>query len=233
MANDDITKPKRQIEISADGPYTVFGDIPLIRKVQVVSEMGEPLTWKKQVGIETASEYCLCRCGHSEDKPFCDGSHNLIDWDATEKAPTGPSEHRRAELLKGTQLTVHFDLDLCTESGYCGNRNFSLLEGTLDTNDIEKRTITIHMVEHCPSGALTYQLAGDQADVEADLPEQIAVTTEITSEGPIEGPLWVTGGIPVIRSDGQPLETRNRVTLCNCGRSQTKPLCDGSHRSPG
>ena len=26
------------------------------------------------------------------------------------------------------------------------------------------------------------------------------------------------------------METRNRVTLCNCGLSCNKPLCDGTHR---
>jgi Iron-binding zinc finger CDGSH type len=87
------------------------------------------------------------------------------------------------------------------------------------------------MVEHCPSGALTYSLKEGGQDIEVDLPQQIAVTTEITSDGPIEGPLWVTGGIPIIRSDGKPFEGRNRVTLCNCGHSQAKPLCDGSHRA--
>ena len=74
-------------------------------------------------------------------------------------------------------------------------------------------------------------MGSDQANIEPDLPVQIAVTTEITSDGPIEGPLWVTGGIPIERSDGQPFETRNRVTLCNCGHSSRKPLCDGSHRA--
>ena len=65
--------------------------------------------------------------------------------------------------------------------------------------------------------------------VVADIIE--TVTTEITSDGPIDGPLWVTGHIPVERADGQPMETRNRVTLCNCGKSKNKPLCDGSHRA--
>ena len=48
-----------------------------------------------------------------------------------------------------------------------------------------------------------------------------------------DGPLWVTGGIPVERADGQPMETRNRVTLCRCGASGNKPLCDGSHKEVG
>jgi len=64
-------------------------------------------------------------------------------------------------------------------------------------------------------------------DVEPDLPVAIAVTTE---EDALASALWVTGEIPVERSDGQPFETRNRVTLCRCGHSKIKPLCDGTHR---
>ena len=48
-----------------------------------------------------------------------------------------------------------------------------------------------------------------------------------------DGPLWVTGGVPVTMSNGQPLEVRNRVTLCRCGQSKIKPLCDGSHYDAG
>jgi len=54
--------------------------------------------------------------------------------------------------------------------------------------------------------------------------------TVITSDYPIAGSLWLTGGIPIERSDSQPLEVRNRVTLCNCGHSRINPLCDGGHR---
>jgi CDGSH-type Zn-finger protein len=43
--------------------------------------------------------------------------------------------------------------------------------------------------------------------------------------------LWVTGCIPVERADGKNFETRNRVTLCRCGKSKAKPLCDGMHRT--
>ncbi len=90
--------------------------------------------------------------------------------------------------------------------------------------------LVMAMVERCPSGALTFQIDENGPDIEPDLPQQVAVTTEITSDGPISGPLWVMGGISVERSDGQPFESRNRVTLCNCGHSSNKPLCDGTHR---
>ena len=49
----------------------------------------------------------------------------------------------------------------------------------------------------------------------------------------VSGPLFVRGGIKVLDSRGEPYEIRNRVTLCRCGRSSNKPLCDGSHQSPG
>lgn len=89
------------------------------------------------------------------------------------------------------------------------------------------------MVERCPSGSYTYSIDEPGGDIEPDLPQQVAVTTEITSDGPIAGPLWVTGRIAIERADGQPLEPRNRVTLCRCGLSKNKPLCDGTHRAMG
>jgi hypothetical protein len=95
------------------------------------------------------------------------------------------------------------------------------------------RSQVIAMIERCPSGSLTYAIQQGEADIEPDLPEQIAVVTEITSDGPIAGPLWVTGQVPIERSDGQPFETRPRVTLCCCGLSSVKPLCDATHRRPG
>ena len=77
----------------------------------------------------------------------------------------------------------------------------------------------MQMVERCPSGKLGYEVDG--VAVEPDLPEAVSVTKD--------GPYWVTGGIPVTMSNGQTLEVRNRVTLCRCGQSQNKPLCDGTH----
>jgi CDGSH-type Zn-finger protein len=49
----------------------------------------------------------------------------------------------------------------------------------------------------------------------------------------VNGPLWVSGGIPVDVGDEGALETRMRVALCRCGASGRKPLCDGSHKEAG
>ena len=92
-----------------------------------------------------------------------------------------------------------------------------------DTDDVRTRTMVISMIEHCPSGALTYEMNGEP--VEPLLPEAIGVVDD--------GPLFVSGGIPVTLPDGTQIETRNRVTLCRCGQSANKPLCDGSHKEAG
>jgi CDGSH-type Zn-finger protein len=116
------------------------------------------------------------------------------------------------------------------DSGFCAMRNAALEQFVAASDDTQARSLAIAMIERCPSGALTYRIEAGEPDIEPDLPQQIADTTEITCDGPIAGPLWVTGGIPVERSDHQAFETRNRVTLCNCGLSRIKPLCDGTHR---
>ncbi len=220
----------KKIVVTRDGPYVVHGGIPLVHKIQIVSEYGEPLTWKTGEAIETPETYELCRCGQSSFKPFCDVTHALVDFDGTESADTRATAERQVTLPGGTNIVVKRDYSLCSQSGFCANR-FRRIEQMLShTDDTEIRALVMAMVERCPSGSYVYSIQEGEEDIEPDLPQQIAVTTEITSDGPIEGPLWVTGNIPIERADGQPLETRNRVVLCRCGRSKNMPLCDGTHR---
>lgn len=232
VATSDELDTVKKIVVEADGPYIVYGHIPLVRKTQVVSEYGEPLTWKKEETIETGTSYRLCRCGQSKGKPFCDSTHIEDCFDGTETADTQPTAERQVILPDGTWIVVKRDSALCSEAGFCGTRLTNIEKMVPGTDDTNVRARVIGMIEHCPSGSLTYSLATGEADVEPDLPQQIAVTTEMTSAGPVAGPLWVTGNIPIERADGKPFETRNRVTLCCCGRSKQKPLCDGTHRVP-
>lgn len=49
-----------------------------------------------------------------------------------------------------------------------------------------------------------------------------------------DGPLKVTGPITVTDAAGVPFALPDGpVALCRCGRSQTKPFCDGGHRAAG
>lgn len=220
----------RRILIQPNGPYRVEGGIPLVRKTQIVSEYGEPLTWRTDGLVKTRATYELCRCGQSAHKPFCDSSHERIPFDGTETADTSAHADHTVTLPGSRRITVKKDPTVCMESGFCGTRNASLPELVLLTDDTQVRTLIMGMCERCPSGALTYSIEPGGPVIEPDLPQQIADTTEITDDGPIAGPLWVTGYLPIVRADGREFAPRNRVTLCNCGLSHNKPLCDGAHR---
>lgn len=229
---DQNVRTEKKIIVKKNGPYLVCGNIPLVRKAQVVSEYGEPIAWKKTQVFETGETYELCRCGLSSEKPFCDGTHEIIDFDGKENAVTRPTADRQVILANNGKIIVKRDYALCMSSGFCGNRFADIEKMVANIDDTVVRSHIIAMMERCPSGSYTYSFEGE-ADNEPDLPQQIAVVTEMASDGPIMGPLWVTGNIPIERSDGLPFETRNRVTLCRCGLSKAKPLCDGQHREMG
>ena len=70
-----------RIKVRDSGPYLVTGPITL------VDADLNPYT------IEGAN-VALCRCGHSQTKPFCDGSHKTTGFSAHERAvaPTDSPE---------------------------------------------------------------------------------------------------------------------------------------------
>src|SRR5512137_1233947 len=102
----DHDASKMRIVVQDDGPYTVRGGVPLVRKVQIVSEQGEPLAWKKGGRLETAEPYSLCRCGQSKNMPFCDGTHYEALFDGTETADTNTTAERRRTYEGGTQIVI-------------------------------------------------------------------------------------------------------------------------------
>jgi CDGSH-type Zn-finger protein len=217
------SSPSRvRVSVTRNGPYVVEGLSALVRKSTVYSEYGEPLTWRKDDVIAVDAKVRLCRCGHSSAKPLCDGTHARVGFDGTESASTEPSASRQ-ERLAATQIAMTDDRSLCVHAGYCGNRVRGVWEMIESSDDTQVRFQLMHMVEQCPSGRLTYELDG--VALEPDLPEGVAVTKD--------GPYWLTGGVDVTMSDGRQLETRNRMTLCRCGQSNNKPLCDGTHKEVG
>lgn len=213
--------PQPALAAAPNGPLLVNAPLPVYRRRAVHSEHGEPLAWETTGRLETRERYALCRCGSSDNKPFCDGTHARIGFAADDTASATYDE--RSNVLGGTGITVRDDRSICVHAGFCGTRVTNVWKQIADTDESTVRAQVISMIEHCPSGALTYRFDGD--DVEELLPQAIAVIDD--------GPLWVTGGIPVSTSDGTQLEVRNRLTLCRCGASANKPLCDGSHKEAG
>lgn len=211
-----------KITVQENGPYVVTGGVPLNRKSIVYSDEHEPLTWRKDTAVEGGATYRLCRCGHSSQKPFCDNTHVKIGFDGTETAPTAASA-TRARRFTANGLTMTDDSVFCMHGGFCGNKLEKVWDMVKRADDTRTRFALMQMIERCPSGKLGYEVDG--VPVEPDLPEAISVTRD--------GPYWVTGGVPVTMSNGETLEVRNRVTLCRCGQSKIKPLCDGSHLEAG
>ena len=62
------------IRVKKSGPYVVTGVVSLTDG----DGKAYPLT---------AGAVALCRCGHSANKPFCDGSHSGRGFEADESAP--------------------------------------------------------------------------------------------------------------------------------------------------
>jgi CDGSH-type Zn-finger protein len=181
---------------------------------------GRPLATDERADAGTVA---LCRCGRSGDRPFCDGSHLDHDWDATDADRPDRPYAERARRIEGTRYTLLDDTPLCMHAGLCGTERRTVWQMVPDTDDTEVRGTVVRMVEKCPSGRLTNVVDGTA--VEPALPAEVNVVPG--------GPLWITGGIPVRDTNGDELEIRNRVTLCRCGASDSKPLCDGSHDEIG
>jgi CDGSH-type Zn-finger protein len=223
----DAAEPELpSITVIPDGPYTVAGRVGVVRRRIVKSAQGEALTWQTVERLPARVRVALCRCGHSGNKPMCDGSHKREGFSAS--APAADSAYDdRSDTYAAPGITVRDDRSICAHAGFCGNKvsNVWGMVGDGSTAEGAARSQAIAMIERCPSGALTYRFEEDGPDVEEELAVQIGVVDD--------GPLYVTGGIPVGQIGGPALEVRNRVALCRCGASSNKPYCDGAHDAAG
>lgn len=214
---NDASSPN--VKIIENGPLRVTG-APLYRSRPVTNDAGRPVDWERGDDVETAESFSLCRCGASTNKPFCDGSHNSIEFDGTETADRAPTATRRTPYA-GDGIVMTDDKTLCYHAGFCVQEHAKAWDLVEQAANPEARALLVDMIEKCPSGRLEYYEPPIETPLEQDLEQEVAVIAD--------GPLWVRGGIPVQSADGETYEVRNRVTLCRCGASKNKPFCDGAH----
>ncbi|HXZ60839.1 MAG TPA: CDGSH iron-sulfur domain-containing protein [Steroidobacteraceae bacterium] len=228
------TRSEPRVVVSKNGPYLVSGGVPLARQTIVADKEGGSEQWRESRAFPPQESYALCRCGHSGNKPFCDGTHKKIGFDGAETASRQPYREQ-AQLTEGPVLALSDAESLCAFARFC-DPNGQVWSQVERTDEAEVRATFVQQVNNCPSGRLVAWDRATGKPIEHHLPISIGVI-EDPPEG-VSGPLWLRGGIPLIAADGFAYEVRNRVTLCRCGASKHKPFCDGSHaaikfRDPG
>jgi CDGSH-type Zn-finger protein len=214
--NDD-----RNIKIMKNGPYMVYGNIPLDEISVKIDALGKPIGWTNDKKYSTDEIYALCRCGKSKSMPFCDGSHAAVHFDGKETAGNEPYD-KTSKITNGCENVQLMEKPiLCTGAGFChaGKKIEESIKKEKYLGDARNQC------DNCPGGSLTLIIKGEKQEPEFNM--EISVTNDVHSIGPI----WVKGKVPVISADGDKYEIRNRVALCRCGKSSNMPFCDSSHLS--
>lgn len=210
-----------------NGPYYLINDMQPKVVYNLQNFKGEPLA--TTVGI------ALCRCGASKNKPFCDGTHNVIGFSSANRTLDENDDTKKTAIkdkrrnYPGKEITVHDNRKICSHAAECVNNLssvFKLGSRPWINPDASKMNDIIDVVRRCPSGALSYSIDG----VEYRDPEEQRnpIVTVLKN-----GPYHITGGIELIGEDIQFGEgaSKEHYTLCRCGASENKPFCDGAHKS--
>ena len=217
-------KPK--IQPLPNGPYYLINDMQPKVVYNLHNFKGEPLS--------TTVGTALCRCGGSKNKPFCDGTHNVIGFSSANK--TSENDDIKKIVIKdkrrdypGKEITVHDNRKICSHASECVNNLssvFKLGSRPWINPDASNKNDIIHVVRRCPSGALSYSIDGVEY---RDTEEQRNPTVTVLKNGPYH----ITGGIELIGENIQFGEgaSKEHYTLCRCGASENKPFCDGAHKS--
>lgn len=214
---DNKKEQKPQVIPLPNGPYYYFTDFTFKEADGLVNSKGE--TCKSPKGT------ALCRCGASDNKPFCVGAHGAIGF--TDRKETDGHLDKRIDYV-GKEVTIHDNRGICSHVGYCTDNLPSVFrlskEPWIDPDGASKEEI-IATIEKCPSGALSYSV-GVVEHRDQDRPSLVTVSKN--------GPYLVTGGIEIVGHAKRAEQvSEEHCTLCRCGSSKNKPFCDGTHWSIG
>ena len=132
----------------------------------------------------------------------------------------------QAEVLDGPVMQLADAEALCAFARFC-DPNGRIWNQVAKSDEPRARANLIRQAGDCPAGRLVVIDRASGGAVEPTLPRSIGVVEDPSLD--CSGPLWVRGGIEIVGEDGKAYETRNRMTLCRCGRSENKPFCNGAH----
>lgn len=196
---------KISISTSQNGPL-------VLKNLEILTEANGNIFPVEKIAI------ALCRCGNSQYKPFCDGTHGKVGW--TDEKFEG-RQPRKIDSYKGKNIIIHDNRGICAHVGYCTDglpKVFQMGVEPWINADAETLEKIIETIKKCPSGALSYSIDGILYNNYSEHPEN-----KITQDGPY----FVKGSI-VLHDKEQP-ESEEHYALCRCGKSINKPFCDGQH----
>lgn len=162
----------------------------------------------------------LCRCGHSANKPYCDGTHFKIGF-VGEKDSDRVTD--RVDEYEGAGITIVDNRGVCSHAAYCTDtlpNVFKLGEEPWIDPDGAPVEEIIELIKRCPSGALSYKIDGVRHQAVGGPP-----SAQVTKDGPYR----VRGGVGLDDDQDSEPETPDHFTLCRCGESKNKPFCNGAH----
>jgi CDGSH-type Zn-finger protein/truncated hemoglobin YjbI len=214
IARDVPGDPKGGVRVRENGPYLLTGG------ALMSNFLGEPTT--------APPIAALCRCGRSESKPWCDGTHATIGFN-DRKHPDRVAD--RLDSYSARQFTILDNRGICAHSGRCtdalptvfrvGTEPFVAPAGGR-ADDI------LRAIQACPSGALGAAIVERRA---AEVVDRIRPPAVEVSK---DGPYFVSGSVDLRDDAGnEPLRaagaSREHFALCRCGQSKNKPFCSGAH----
>lgn len=162
----------------------------------------------------------ICRCGRSNNKPFCDAEHRKIGF--VDKNTADKNTDKEVDYA-GNQLTIHDNRAVCAHVGYCTDELancFRHKENPWIHPDAEDIYKIKKIIRKCPSGALSYSIDKFKYNTFSDEPSITIIK---------DGPLAVAGGVELLNQTFAQGVSKEHYTLCRCGASRNKPFCDGSH----
>jgi len=195
-----------------NGPYYLLNDMAPSAVPNLCRANGE--------SCATVRGIALCRCGGSNSKPFCDGTHGTNGF--TDQRTADDTQNRRISYV-GKRVTIHDNRGICSHAGFCTDRLKTVFrmnqEPWIDPDGASAKEI-IETVKKCPSGALSYSIENVEYR-DQDREPMVTVTND--------GPYAITGGIELMGVTLGEGASKEHYTLCRCGASKNKPFCDGSH----
>ena len=190
-----------RVQLKKNGPYIVEGKFSL----------GES-------GPHIEQRAALCRCGESDNKPLCDGTHKRVGFQSEDSG----TEAKR-QRYDGEDVSVSFSPSVCIHSAHCvqgAPTVFNVEQEPWVQPDAGTTDQIAKTVAKCPTGALRYS----RRDGKEEQPDDVASVQPIP-----DGPYFLRGEMTIASADGHEVGEGLRIALCRCGQSKNRPFCDGTH----